>query len=135
MPDPLITRLRQCGRPVVAIAAVLMVVQAFLAGLAGAQAALVLTGADFAVICHGSGGAPSEQGTVPDAPEKQHPCCESCTAGAPPAVLPLPALALRTDHCRPRGSPALRAVSIPLAPRAVRAGPSQAPPSLAPNVT
>jgi hypothetical protein len=128
MPQPLITRLRSCGRQAVAIAAVLMIVQAFLAGLTNAQAALLGAGADFAVICHGSGGAPPEPGTAPG--EKQHPCCETCTAGAPPAVLPLPAAALRTIHCQPCGSPALRAVAIPLAPRAVRAGPSQAPPSL-----
>jgi hypothetical protein len=128
MPDPLITRLRVCGRSAVAVAVVLMIVQAFLAGLANAQAALLGAGADFAVICHGAGGTPPEPGTAPA--EKQHPCCESCTAGAAPAVLPVPAAALRTTHCRLCGSPTLRAVAIPLAPRAVRAGPSQAPPSL-----
>jgi hypothetical protein len=127
MPDLLITRLRACGRSAVAVAVVLMIVQAFLAGLANAEAALLGAGADF-VICHGAGGASPERGTAPA--EKQHPCCESCTAGAPPAVLPVPAVALRTAHCRPCGSPALRAVAIPPAPRAVRAGPSRAPPNL-----
>jgi hypothetical protein len=128
MPDPMIARLRERGRPAIAVAVVLMIVQAVLAGLADAEAALLGAGAEFAVICHGSGGAPPEPGTAPA--EKQHPCCESCTAGAPPAVLPEPAVALRTAHRQPCGSPALRAVTILLAPRAVRAGPSQAPPNL-----
>jgi hypothetical protein len=129
MPDPMITRLRLCGRAAVAVAVVLMIVQAFLAGLANAEAALLGTGGDFAVICHGAGGTPPEPGTAP-ADKQQHPCCESCTAGAPPAVLPVPAIVLRATHCQPCGSAILRAVAIPLAPRAVRAGPSQAPPSL-----
>lgn len=113
------------------VAAVLLLVQAFLAGLTAAQAALVMTGrGDFAVICHGNGGVASDPGTLPGSPAKQHACCDSCTAGAPPALLPLPALALHDALGRTVGSPAWRAIAIPLAARAVRAGPSQAPPSL-----
>ncbi|HEY6256460.1 MAG TPA: hypothetical protein VIY51_11780 [Xanthobacteraceae bacterium] len=133
----LLTRLRLHRRPAVAVAAVLMVVQTFLAGLAGAQAALILTegAGDFAVICHGFDGAQSDHATLPDAPKTHHPCCESCAAGAPPALSPAPALALRADHLRACGSPTLRAVSILIAPRAVRAGLSQAPPTSRLNVT
>jgi hypothetical protein len=129
MPPNLISRLRPCGRAAVVIATVLMVAQAFLAGLAGAQAALVENpgASDIAVICHGGGGSP-EGGTAPDTPEKQHPCCVLCTAGVGPAVLPTPALALLAGCRRAGGLPALHAVSIQIAPRAVRAGSSQAPP-------
>jgi hypothetical protein len=132
MPVSLITRLRLGGRPAVVFAAAVMVLQAFFAGLVGAQAALVPTGSagDVPVICHGHGGAPSGGGTSPDTPEQQqHPCCAFCTAGAGPAVLPTPALALFAGVCRPSKLPGLRAVSILIAPRAVRAGSSQAPPA------
>jgi Protein of unknown function (DUF2946) len=131
MPPDLISRLRPCGRAAVAIATVLMIVQAFFAGLAGAQAAVVLdAGAgDIAVICHGGGGGSPEGGTAPDTPEKQHPCCTFCTAGVGTAVLPTPALALLTGHYSGRRLPALQAVSIQITPRAVRAGSSQAPPA------
>jgi hypothetical protein len=133
MPPNLISRLRACGRPAVVIATMLMVVQAFCAGLAGAQAALVTgagTGAgDIGVICHGHGGAPSDGSTAPDAPDQQHPCCAFCTAGAGAAVLPAPPLALVAGGYRPVRLLVLRAVSILIAPRAVRAGASQAPPA------
>ena len=130
MPPNLISRLRRCGRAAVVITTVLMVAQAFFAGLAGAQVALV-ENADtggIAVICHGGGGSP-EGGTAPDTREKQHPCCTFCTAGAASAVLPTPALALLAGCCRADGLPALHPVSIQIAPRAVRAGSSQAPPA------
>jgi hypothetical protein len=127
----LIKRLRLCGRAVVAMAAAVMLVQAFLAGLAGGQVVLVLSADSegIAVICHSGGGAPADPGRVPGAPERQHPCCESCTAGVPPAVLPAPSLAPFAAQDRPAGPLALRAVSILIAPRAVRAGASQAPPA------
>jgi len=130
MPPNLISRLRRCGRAAVVIATVLVVVQAFFAGLAGAQAALVENAGagDIAVICHGGGGSP-EGGTTPDTPEKQHPCCTFCTAGVGPAVLPVPALALLAGHWRAGRLAALHAVSIQIASRAVRAGSSQAPPA------
>jgi hypothetical protein len=129
MPPNLISRLRPRGRPAVVIATVLMVVQAFFAGLAGAQAAVVTSAGDFAVICHGHGGAPSDGSTAPGAPDQQHPCCAFCIAGAGAAVLPAPPLALFVGDYRPGRSPLLRAVSILIAPRAVRAGASQAPPA------
>jgi len=131
MPPNLITRLRRCGRAAVVIATVLMVVQAFFAGLAGAQAALLENAGtgDVAVICHHGGGGSPASGTAPDTPETQHPCCTFCTAGAGPAVLPTPPLTLLGGHRRAGRLPALHAVSIQIAPRAVRAGSSQAPPA------
>jgi hypothetical protein len=140
MPLGLIARLRRYRRPAVMIAAGLIAVQALLAGLALAQAALLLTPsltgvAGFAVICHGNGGADSDYGTAQDPtdtdPAKNwHPCCVSCTAGAPPATLPAQLIALRADRCRVGKSPFSSTASIVIAPRAVRAGLSQAPPSI-----
>jgi len=130
----LIVRLRRYRRPAVMIAAGLIAVQAFLAGSAVAQAELMLApilagDGDFTVICHGNGG--SDPGSAPDPAKTQHPCCVSCAAGAPPATLPEQLIALRSECGRVFKSPLFCAASIPIAPRAVRAGPSQAPPSLA----
>jgi hypothetical protein len=132
----LIARLRRYRRPAVMIAAGLIAVQAFLAGSAIAQAALMrvpnLAGdAAFAVICHGNGGSDSNNGSAPEPGEDHHPCCVSCVAGAPPATLPEQLIALRSDCGRVFKSPSFYAASIPIAPRAVRAGASRAPPSLA----
>lgn len=130
MPASLIKRLSHCGRAAVVIATALMLVQAFLAGLAGARALVLTAGTgDVAVICHSGGGGQSDPGTAPGVPERQHACCELCTAGAPPALLPEPPLAPFAMRDPPAGPPALRAVSILIAPRAVRAGASQAPPA------
>src|SRR5258706_15919828 len=104
----LITRLRLYRRPAVIMAAGLIVMQALLAGLTMAQAALLLapnhadvTG--FAVICHGNGGTDAGSGSVQD-PAKtdpgksQHACCESCVAGPQSATLPEQLVLLRTNR-------------------------------------
>jgi len=139
MPLGLIARLRSYRRPAVVIAAGLVAVQALIAGLAMAQAARLLTPslapgladiAGFAVICHGNGGPDSDNGTGPDPAKNWHPCCLSCVAGAPPATLPAQPAGLRSDLCRACEMPFFSAASILIAPRAVRAGPSQAPPSI-----
>jgi hypothetical protein len=134
MPLRLTTCLRLWRRPAVALAAVLMIAQAFLAGLAGAQAGLFQVGGlagDFAVICHGHGAVGSDPGGVPDPGQDEHLCCVACTAGAPPALLPVALVVLRTATAQPLRSPVLREATISITARAVRAGPSQAPPSLA----
>jgi hypothetical protein len=137
MPLGLIARLRPFRRPAVMVAAGLIAAQAVLAGVAIAQAALVPApnpagDATFAVICHGNGGSDSNNGSAPPEPgENHHPCCVSCVAGAPPAMLPEQLIVLRADRSRVLKSPFFSAASIRIAPRAVRAGPSQAPPSLA----
>jgi hypothetical protein len=140
MPLGLIARLRRYRRPAVLVAAGLIAVQALLAGLAVAQAGLMLTPsladvAGFAVICHGNGGADSDTGTAQDpakgAPAKdRHPCCVSCAAGAAPATLPEQLIGLRLDRRPAVKSPAFSAAAILIAPRAVRAGSSQAPPGI-----
>jgi hypothetical protein len=138
MPQALIAGLRRHRRPAVWIAAGLLAVQAFLAGLTAAQA-LVLTAnpgaVDFAVICHGNGGPISDGGAAQDpngtAPAThQHPCCDACMTGAAPATLPEQADVRRTDRCRAVEAPALCTLSVRITPRAVRAGASQAPPTL-----
>ena len=68
MPLGLIARLRRHRRAVALAAAGLLAVQAFLAGLSMAQAALMLSpnlaDADgFNIICHSNGGAGSDHGT------------------------------------------------------------------------
>jgi hypothetical protein len=134
MPLGFIARLRDRRRPAVMIAAGLLAVQAFLAGLATAQALVRtsdLSDGAFAVICHGTGGSGPAQdpaGTNPAA--RQHPCCEACAAGAAPATLPEQLIVLHADRSRLFKLPVLRAISIRIAPRAVRAGTSQAPPTL-----
>jgi hypothetical protein len=138
MPLGLIARLRRRRRPAVMIAAGLLAVQAFLAGLATAQALVLasnLSDGAFAVICHGNGGSGAAQdstedpaGTNPAA--SQHPCCDACAAGAAPATLPEQLIVLRADRSRLFKSSVLHVVSIRITPRAVRAGASQAPPIL-----
>src|SRR5438270_8417278 len=130
MPLGFIARLR-CRRAAVVIAAALIAVQAFFAGLAMAEAALVLTPdlSDVAVICHGHGGADPGNGAAPDPSKARHLCCASCTAGAPPVTLAGPSVVPRSDHGRAFKAPAQHGATVLVAPRAVRAGLSQAPPS------
>jgi hypothetical protein len=136
MPLGLIARLRR--RPAVMIAAGLIAVQALLAGLSMAQAALMLTpglpdAAGFTVICHGIGGAGNGTAQDPadsDPAKNWHPCCVACVASAAPATLPAQPIGLRADRCPDCKSRFVSAPSILIAPRAVRAGPSQAPPSV-----
>jgi hypothetical protein len=139
MPLGPIARLRRCRRPAVMIATGLIVVQAFLAGFTTAQALMLTSNlaavAGSAVICHGNGGSGSDDGAAGDPANtdpgrKQHPCCVSCAAGAAPAALPAQLVVQQADRARVSKSPILRALSIRIAPRAVRAGASQAPPGL-----
>jgi len=104
-----------------------------LAGLAMAQAALMLTPnpadvAGISVICHGNGSG-SDPGTAPDPAKSQHPCCVTCAAGAAPAAVPTQLIVLRADRPRLIEAAFFVPATIRIAPRAVRAGPSQAPPS------
>jgi hypothetical protein len=122
MPLGLIARLRRRRRAAVMVAAGLLAVQRFLVGLTMAQAALMLSpdfaGADgFSVICHGNAGAGSAPGTAPEPGKNQHPCCESCMAGAPPATLPQQTIVLRPDRSRVLVSPLPRRASILIEPR------------------
>jgi hypothetical protein len=115
-------------RPIVLIAAWLVVLQAFLAGVATAQAGALLASDPAAnAICHGSGSADPADGSAPDA-QGWHLCCASCTA---PAVA-APA-APGAEPIEPRSASRASAVQsfiIVVAHGAIRAGPSQAPPTL-----
>ncbi len=120
--------LRQLQRPLVMLAAAILVVQTLVAGLAsGHVAAQIATfGVDGGVICHGNGG---DDGSAP-AGKAAHDCCVFC--GNPgPVVLSAAGLVLDrlTPASRVDTADAPR-VTGP-ARRAIRAGPSQAPPTVA----
>ena len=120
-----------CRRAIVLIAAWLVVLQAFLAGAAIAQAGAAPTADPIAgaTICHGSGASGPEDTTAPETGKVRHLCCAYCMSAAPAA--PAPAV---PDALQPR--PVARQVAyssfiLVLAHQAVRAGRSQAPPVLA----
>ena len=118
-------------RPIALIAAWLVVLQAFLAGVATAQAGALLTADPIAAICHGADGGASADTTAPDAGRAWHLCCASCIstapAGAAPSASGVADLQLGRD-ARPF-TPA--PFTIVLLPGVVRAGASQAPPASA----
>lgn len=120
-----IAALRQLQRPLVSLAVAILLLQTLVAGLAGAHiAGQIATFGAGAVICHGN----DEDGSTP-VQKRAHDCCSFCTNAGPVALCPTapiiahltPALALvRADEpadWRP-------------AQRAIRAGPSRAPPSV-----
>ena len=116
----------------VLIAIWLVVLQAFLAGVATAQAgAMAASDPLVGAICHGSDGAGPADTTAPDANKVRHLCCEYCTSAAP-ALAPPDTISVAAPQ-----SPAtsqLAAFSrfiIVISPGAIRAGPSQAPPASA----
>ncbi len=119
-----------CRRAIVSIAAWLVVLQAFFAGVAIAQTGATLTfdPVAAAAICHGSGGAGSDDTTAPETGKVRHLGCAYCMSTAPagpPPVLP--------NLLQPRPVSRLRTYSdftLVLAHQAVRAGQSQAPPGL-----
>ena len=120
-----------CRHAITLIAAWLVVLQAFLAGVATAQAAAMLAApAAIDVICHGSGnGGGATDNTAPETAKIEHLCCVGCTAAAP--ALPPPAAPGLTE-VRQIPRPAIVAsFTFVISPGAIRAGASQAPPSLA----
>jgi hypothetical protein len=126
----LVARLRPHHRSIAVVAAGLIVLQAFLTGLASARAAAV-TATDplgIAVICHGAGGSNSGDGTAPDPTKLAHLCCVDCIGGSPSATLPEQAVLLRSDLCGGSNSAPVCAADVTIAERAIRAGQSQAPP-------
>jgi hypothetical protein len=124
-------------RPAAMMAAGLIALQALLAGLATAQAAVVLAAspADVAIICHGQGGGDPDHngapGSVPDPLKAAHLCCVACAGGGPPAMLAQVPAMPRALAFQNLPSSASGATAGPIARRAVRDGPSQAPPTLA----
>src|SRR5262249_62126078 len=100
------------------------------AGAAPAKAAAMLAApAAIDVICHGSGnGGGAADGTAPETAKIEHLCCVFCTSAAP--ALPPPA-APRLAEVRQIPRPAIvSSFTFVISPGAIRAGSSQAPPSL-----
>ena len=117
-------------RPIIMVAAWLIALQAFLAGVAAAQAAvkLALISSDAGVICHGAG---STGPVVPDADQTWQLCCGFCaTASSAAAVGDAPDVTPVVSWNQ-AAAPALIQFTVVMARGAVRVGPSQAPPQLA----
>ncbi len=126
--------MHRCRRTLVTLVTALLVLQTLFNGLATRPraAALAFDPLETVAICHGTaGGADSTGGTAPDTGGHLQVCCAFCLAAAftlPP--VPPPVLE-QLGPCADAGAPADAGTVAPLPPRAVRAGSSQAPPSLA----
>ena len=122
-----IAALRQLQRPLVLLAAAILVLETLVAGLASAHAAarIATFGTDAGVICHGNG----EDSSAP-AGKAAHDCCSFCTNPGPVA---LSANTPLLDRLTPayRIAQADNPGDVPPTRRAIRAGPSQAPPTTA----
>ena len=125
--------LRRSRQPIVLIAIWLVVLQTLVAGVAAAQATarLAPNAFDAGVICHGAGAAAPAESPAPDTDSTWHVCCTFCTAAFPPVLLHDARVAARFELGRACGTPAASGAAVLITPRAVRAGLSQAPPSLA----
>jgi len=116
------------GRPIVLMMAWLVVLQAFLAGFATAQA-VAMASDPIDVICHNAGGADPGGGTAPA--KALHLCCASCLSVVP-AVSPPDAPGVTMPQARQAARPlVVTGFTVIISPGAIRAGPSQAPPSQA----
>jgi hypothetical protein len=109
----------------------LLVLQAFLAGVATARAGAMLASGsiDKAAICHTSNGNEPADGTAPDAVKAWHLCCAGCTISAHAAPVAPDVATVETGRAMP--PPALAGFILVVPHGAIRAGPSQAPPTLA----
>jgi hypothetical protein len=125
----LAARLRRCRAAMLLLAA-LVAMQALLGAVASAGDVRVAGRGlgDLTVICHGDRAADPGNPAAPDPDKSQHPCCLACAAGAAPAVLGASSVAPRGERGRSAEHPVRAAEPTPVAPRAVRAGLSQAPP-------
>ena len=116
-----------CRRPTVLIAAWLIVLQAFLAGVAAAHAAAIAVSDPLNAICHGAGGAGANDGTAPQSAKIEHLCCAHCISAAPAIA---PPDAPRGERPRLASRPlAWSSFTVVIAHGAVRAGPARAPPT------
>jgi hypothetical protein len=120
-------------RPVIVIAAWLIALQAFLAGVATAQAGVLLAPAplDAGTICHGADASAPADPTTPDADRFRQLCCAFCATTSSATVPREPAKLAPVVSWERLEPPALPRFTISLARGAVRAGASQAPPALA----
>jgi hypothetical protein len=118
-------------RPLVLLAAWLVVLQAFLAGIATAQAGAVSVADPLAVVCHGAGGGSSTDAPLSDAGKAWHVCCTVCLASVPALLAPEVSAVIGADTFRAGPRPVLADFGVILARTAIRAGPSQGPPAFA----
>jgi hypothetical protein len=129
------------------LAAWLIALQAFLAGVAIARAG-AMAADPLAVICHSAVGGSqdfgsqdvgspdfgSQAGGSQDAPGDatlRHLCCTACLTAAPALLVPETPAVEHADEPRAARQATLAQFTVILPRGAVRAGPSQAPPSLA----
>jgi hypothetical protein len=117
--------------PIALIAILLVALQAFVAGFALARSAVLSIDPIHAVICRGAGGsAPVE--TPARAPGKLwHICCAYCTSANSPILAPGTLALAEMRPIRGLEPVAYLLFSVSVSRGAVRAGPSQAPPTLA----
>jgi hypothetical protein len=120
-------------RSVIVIAAWLIALQAFLSGVATAQAGVLLAPAslDAGTICHGADASTPADSTTPDADKLRQLCCVFCATASSAAVPREPAKLVPVVSWGRAEPPALTRFAISMARGAVRAGTSQAPPHLA----
>jgi hypothetical protein len=120
-------------RPVIVIAAWLIALQAFLTGVATAQAGVMLAPAPFdaGTICHGAEGSTAADTAPPDADKFRLLCCAFCATASSAAVPREPAKLAPVVSWERADLPALTRFTVSMARGAVRAGASQAPPALA----
>jgi hypothetical protein len=130
VPTGFVHFLRHCRHAIIPVAIGLVVLQTLVASLAIAQAAAPANAIAAGVICHGNGGSTPAPDSTPDQDRAWNVCCTFCTSAAPVA-LPAKPLALRLARGRECAAPVARHDPALIAPRAVRAGLSQAPPTLA----
>jgi hypothetical protein len=126
-------QLRHCRRPLIAVVVMLVVLQALVSGLASARAAAMSANSfDAGVICHGAGAGPEPPADDPSGSGLARDlCCVFCAAAAPALLTVTPPVVGYVERAGTRRlvPPARHYVLI--APRAVRAGLSQAPPRFA----
>ena len=120
-------------RPVIVIAAWLIALQAFLAGVATAQSGVVLVPAplDAGTICHGADASAPADPTPPDADKFRQLCCAFCATASSATAPREPAKLAPVVSWERAELPALTRFIVSMARGAVRAGASQAPPALA----
>lgn len=128
-----LNQLRYCRRPLIAVAVMLVVLQALVSGLSNARAAAMAANPfDAGVICHGAGDGPelpaddsSGSGFARDL------CCTFCAAAAPALLTVTPPVIGHVERAGTRRLTPPARDYVLIAQRAVRAGLSQAPPSFA----
>jgi DUF2946 family protein len=129
-------QVRQCRRPLIAVAIILVVLQVLVSGLASARAAAMSASPfDVGVICHGAGNG-AGNGAAPPADDPSGPsaakdlCCTFCAAAAPALSVTPPVVGHLGQAGTDRLTPLARHFVL-ITHRAVRAGLSQAPPIFA----